>query len=137
METLWQDIRFGLKVLIKSPGFTAVALLSLALGIGANTAVFSIISASLLQPLPVGDAKALVSLFTTDARNPGTLPTSHLNYLDYREQKQTFTDVLAFTGTEVSLTNGEKTEPLFALVASGNYFDVLGVKAAHGRTFLP
>lgn len=137
METLWQDVRFGLKVLIKSPAFTTVALLSLALGIGANTAVFSIISASLLQPLPVEDSNRLVSLSTTDKRNPGTLPTSHQNYLDYREKKEIFAGVLAFTGTGVSLTRGDKTEPLFALVVSGNYFDVLGVKAAQGRTFLP
>jgi predicted permease len=137
VEALWQDIRFGFRVLIKSPAFSAVAVLSLALGIGANTAVFSIINASLLKPLPVEEPKQLVSLFTTDAKNPGNLPTSHLNYVDYRDQNQVFSGVLAFTGAGVTLTKGEATEPLFAQVVSGNYFDVLGVKAALGRTFLP
>jgi predicted permease len=137
METLWQDIRFGLRILFKSPAFTLVAALSLALGIGANTAVFSIINASLLKPLPVEEPERLASVFTTDAKNPGNLPTSHLNYVDYRDQNQVFSGLLAYTFAQVSLTRGETTEPVFGLVVSGNYFDVLGVKAAMGRTFMP
>jgi len=137
METLWQDVRFGFRILFKSPAFTLVAALSLALGIGANTAVFSIINASLLKPLPVEEPGRLVSLFTTDTKNPGNLPTSHLNYVDYRDQNQVFSGLLAYTFTQVSLTRGETTEPVFGLVVSGNYFDVLGVKAAMGRTFMP
>src|SRR5215510_1829665 len=137
METLWKDIRFGFRILFKSPAFTIVAALSLALGIGANTAVFSIINASLLKPLPVEEPERLVSLFTTDTKNPGNHPTSHLNYLDYRDQNQVFSGLLAYTGAGLSLTRGETTEPVFGLVVSGNYFDVLGVKAASGRAFLP
>jgi predicted permease len=137
METLWQDIRFGFRILFKSPAFTLVAALSLALGIGANTAVFSIINASLLKPMPVEEPGRLVSLFTTDTKNPGNHPTSHLNYVDYRDQNQVFSGLLAYTFAQVSLTRGETTEPVFGLVVSGNYFDVLGVKAAMGRTFMP
>jgi predicted permease len=137
METLWQDIRFGFRILFKSPAFTLVAALSLALGIGANTAVFSIINASLLKPLPVEDPERLLSLFTTDAKNPGNLETSHLNYIDYRDQNQVFSGLLAYTFAQVSLTRGETSEPVSGLVVSGNYFDVLGVKAAMGRTFMP
>ncbi len=137
METLWQDIRFGFRILFKSPAFTLVAALSLALGIGANTAVFSIINASLLKPLPVEEPERLLSLFTTDAKNPGNLETSHLNYIDYRDQNQVFSGLLAYTFAQVSLTRGETSEPVFGLVVSGNYFDVLGVKAAMGRTFMP
>jgi predicted permease len=137
METLWQDIRFGFRILFKSPAFTLVAALSLALGIGANTAVFSIINASLLKPLPVGEPERLASVFTTDTKNPGNLPTSHLNYVDYRDQNQVFSGLLAYSFAQVSLTRGETTEPVFGLVVSGNYFDVLGVKAAMGRTFMP
>jgi len=137
METLWQDIRLGFRILLKSPAFTLVAALSLALGIGANTAVFSIINASLLMPLPVEEPERLVSVFTTDAKNPGNLPTSHLNYVDYRDQNQVFSGLLAYTFAQVSLTRGETTEPVFGLVVSGNYFDVLGVKAALGRAFMP
>lgn len=137
METLWQDIRFGFRILFKSPAFTLVAALSLALGIGANAAVFSIINASLLKPLPVEEPERLLWLFTTDAKNSGNLPTSHLNYIDYRDQNQVFSGLLAYTFAQVSLTKGETTEPVFGLVVSGNYFDVLGVKAAMGRTFMP
>jgi predicted permease len=137
METLWQDIRFGFRILFKSPAFTIVAALSLALGIGANTAVFSIINASLLKPLPVEEPERLASVFTTDTKNPGNLPTSHLNYVDYRDQNQVFSGLLAYTFAQVSLTRGETTEPVFGLVVSGDYFDVLGVKAAMGRTFMP
>jgi predicted permease len=136
MQTLWQDIRFGFRVLFKSPAFTAVAALSLALGIGANTAVFSVINASLLKPLPVGEPGRLISVFTTDVKNPGNLPTSHLNFQDYRDQNQVFSGLLAYTFAALSMTRGEKTEPVFGLVVSGNYFDVLGVKASRGRTFL-
>lgn len=137
MQTLWQDIRFGFRILRKSPAFTAVAVLSLALGIGANTAVFSIINASLLKPLPVEQPDRLLSFFTTDTKNPGNLPTSHLNYVDYRDQNQVFSGLLAYTFAGLSLTKGEVTEPIFGLVVSGNYFDVLEVKVALGRTFLP
>ncbi|MBO0799426.1 MAG: ABC transporter permease, partial [Blastocatellia bacterium] len=137
METLWQDIRFGLRILFKNPAFTLVAALSLALGIGANTAVFSIINTSLLKPLPVEDPARLVSVFTLDSGFPGNNSTSHLNYIDYRDQNQVFSGLLAYTATDLSLIRDKKTEGITGLVVSGNYFDVLGVKAAFGRTFLP
>jgi len=138
MENLLKDARYGLRMLIRSPGFTIVALLSLALGIGANTAIFSLISAFLLAPLPVEQPSQLVSIFTTDVKNPGTLPTSHLNYIDYRDKNEAFTDVIAYTFAQVSYSSpGGESKNLFAQVVSGNYFDVLGVKALHGRTFLP
>src|ERR1044071_3684113 len=138
METLLKDVRYGLRMLVKSPGFTVVALLSLALGIGANTAIFSMVSAFLFAPLPVERPSELVSIFTTDTKNPGPLPTSHLNFVDYRDKSEAFTDILAFTGAGVSFSgpSGEAKQ-LFAQVVSGNYFDVLGVKAEHGRTFIP
>jgi putative ABC transport system permease protein len=121
METLWQDVRFGFRILFKSPAFTLVAALSLALGIGANTAVFSIINASLLKPLPVEEPERLVSVFTTDVKNPGNLPTSHLNYLDYRDQNQVFSGLMASSFfAQVNLTRGETTELVFGQVVSGN-----------------
>ena len=138
METLLKDARYGLRMLVRSPGFTVVALLSLALGIGANTAIFSMISAFLFAPLPVERPAQLVSIFTTDVKNPGPMPTSHLNYIDYRDKNEAFRDIFAYTGAGVSFSSpGGESKNLFALVVSGNYFDVLGVKAEHGRTFLP
>jgi predicted permease len=137
MQTLIQDLRYGMRMLLKHRGLTIVATLSLALGIGANTAVFSVINDSLLKALPIEEPERLVSLFTTDVKNPGNLPTSHLNYLDYRDQNQIFSGLLAASGAELSLTRGETAETLFGNVVSGNYFDVLGVKAASGRAFIP
>lgn len=138
METLFKDARYALRMLRKSPGFTIVALLSLALGIGANTAIFSMVSGFLWAPLPVDQPAQLVSIFTTDTKNPGPLPTSHLNYIDYRDKNEAFSGLLAYTFAGVSLsgTSGESKQ-LTAIVVSGNYFDVLGVKAQLGRTFLP
>jgi putative ABC transport system permease protein len=138
METLLKDARYGLRMLLRSPGFTVVALLSLALGIGANTAIFSMISAFLFAPLPVQQPSQLVSIFSTDTKNPGPLPTSHLNYIDYRDKNEAFSDILAYTFAGVSYSSpGGESKNLAAQVVSGNYFDVLGVKAQHGRTFLP
>jgi putative ABC transport system permease protein len=138
METLLKDARYGLRMLIRSPGFTVVALLSLALGIGANTAIFSMISAFLFAPLPVEQPSQLVSIFTVDVKNPGPMPTSHLNYIDYRDKNEAFTDILAYTFAGLSYsTPGGESKNLTAQVVSGNYFDVLGIKPQHGRTFLP
>ena len=138
METLLKDARYGLRMLIRSPGFTVVALLSLALGIGANTAIFSMISAFLFAPLPVKQPSQLVSIFTTDTKNPGPMPTSHLNFIDYRDKNEAFTDMFAYTGAGVSFSSpGGESKNLFAQVVSGNYFDVLGVRAEQGRTFIP
>ena len=138
METLLKDIRFGLRMLVKNPGFTAVAVISLALGIGANTAIFSIINSFLLAPLPVAEPNRLVSIFTTDQRNPGPLPVSHYNFLDYRDKTDLWDGMAAYNFAAVNLnrSTGEGRQ-LFALVTTGNYFDVLGVKPLYGRTFLP
>ena len=84
------DLRYGLRMLAKSPAFTIVAALSLALGIGANTAIFSMVNVILLKPVPVSEPHRLVSVFMLDQRNPGNLPFSHLNYKDVRDQNQVF-----------------------------------------------
>jgi predicted permease len=138
METLLKDIRYGLRMLVKNPGFTAVAVVSLALGIGANTAIFSIINSFLLAPLPVAEPGRLVSVFTTDQKNPGPLPVSHYNFLDYRDKTDVWDGLLAFNFAAVNLNRGSgESKQLFAEVVTGNYFDVLGVKPLYGRTFLP
>ena len=132
-----QDLRFGLRMLVKSPGFTAIAVLSVALGIGANTAIFSLINAALLRPIPVRDSDRLASVFMTDQRNPGNLPLSHLNYKDIRDQNQVFSEVAGFSQAQMNWTNGTAAEQVPMQVVSGNYFTVLGTQVAQGRAFLP
>ncbi|HEU5180085.1 MAG TPA: ABC transporter permease, partial [Candidatus Polarisedimenticolia bacterium] len=142
MNTLLQDVRYGLRMLRKSPGFTAVGVLSLALGIGANTTIFTLLNAVFLQPLPVKDLGSLVSVFTTDSKNTGRfldfMPMSNPNYRDYREQCDAFSDLIGTSGVGASVTAGKgDPEVAFAMLATGNYFDALGVHFATGRGFLP
>ena len=132
-----QDLRYGLRMLAKSPGFTAIAVLSLALGIGANTAIFSLVNAALLKPIPVREADRLASVFMTDQRNPGNLPLSHLNYKDLRDENQVFSEMAGFSFAQVNWSTGAESEQIPLQVVSGNYFTVLGAQPALGRTFLP
>src|SRR5579859_7362245 len=142
--TLSQDLRSGLRILKKSPGFTIVAILSLALGIGANTAIFTIINAVFLHPLPVQDPAQLVEMYTRDTKtidaNTGfqLTPTSLPNYEDYRDQNTVFSGLAAAT-FPLPVNWGGQSEPqqLQVSLVSPNFFDVLGVKAYRGRTFFP
>jgi predicted permease len=137
MENLLQDLRYAARILIRQPVFTAVAVLSLALGIGANTAIFSLVDSLLWRTLPVADPQELVGLYTRDEKNPGFAPLSHLNWKDYRETSQSFAGVLGYDWVQLSLQVGKEPALSVGQLVSGNYFDVLGIKAARGRTFLP
>ncbi|HEY0875219.1 MAG TPA: ABC transporter permease [Vicinamibacterales bacterium] len=130
------DIKYGLRMLFRSPAFTAVAALSLGLGIGANTAIFSLINILLLRPIPVAEPARLASVFTTDQRNPGNLPLSHLNYKDLREQNQVFSGMAAFTFAQVNWSTGSEAQPVPVQAVSGNYFPLLGSEPVIGRGFL-
>jgi predicted permease len=138
-----QDLRGGLRMLKKSPGFTFVAVLSLALGIGANTAIFTIINAVFLHPLAVEEPARLAEVFTRDTLTVDTnanfqlTPTSLPNYEDYRDQNTVFSG-LAVATFPIPLNWGGRAEPqqLNASLVSGNFFDVLGVKPYRGRTFI-
>src|ERR1051326_4922358 len=132
-----RDIRYAARMLLKSPGFTTVAVLSLALGIGANTAIFSLINVVLLRPLPVADVSSLVTVSTTDQRNPGNLQLSHLNFRDLRAQNSVFTDMAGFGFNAMNFSNGAESQPITAQVVTANYFSVLGAQPALGRGFLP
>ncbi len=138
MEKLWQDLRYSARTLVKSPGFTVVAVLSLALGIGANTTIFSLISTLLLNPLPVRDVSELVALVTVDEKNPGVNRVSFPNYEDFRDQNQVFSGVASYSfPNPVSMIVDQEPEQVFAQLVTGNYFDVLGVEPALGRAFFP
>ncbi len=137
MGALLQDIRYGWRQLLKHPGFTALAILSMALGIGANTAIFSLVDTVLLRPLPVREPAQLIAV-DGQLRN-GTEFTlqSYPNYKDYRDRNTVFSGLLAYRFVVASLSHGGVNERAWGYVVSGNYFDVLGVKPALGRGFLP
>ena len=130
-----QDLKYGLRMLVKSPGFSLIAMLSLALGIGANTAIFSLINAVLLRPLPVTDPQTLVMVSTTDQRNPGNLPLSHLNFNDLRAQNAVFTDMASLTFNQVNYSHGQESEQIPVQVVTANFFSLLGAEPAMGRSF--
>lgn len=137
-----RDIRYGLRAIRKSPSFTFFAVFTLALGIGANTTVFTIINTMLLNPLPVADPSRLVALFSTALknaqRNGSRLPLSYPDLDDYAKQNSVFRGVAGFTNPTV-LTQQQKTGPqrVFGEFVTGAYFDTLGIHPALGRFFLP
>ena len=138
MTTLIQDLKFGLRMLAKNPGFTAVAVLTLALGIGANSTIFSWIDSTLLNPIPGGaHTSGLVTVMRGERTEHPTPPFSYLDYLDLREHTQSFSGLLAYHDDFMSLTGTDKPERIYGALASANYFDVLGVRPILGRGFLP
>jgi putative ABC transport system permease protein len=138
MDTLFQDIRYAIRLCLRTPGFTAVAAIALALGIGANTAIFTIVNAVLLEPLPFRDPARLVVLWETNARRPGRLNVvGPANYLRWRERATAFEDMAAFADTRLVLTGGAAPEEVTAQFAIGDVFAVMGVAPLIGRTFTP
>src|SRR5947209_3123447 len=142
MATFLQDLKFGLRLLAKTPGFTIIAALSLALGIGANTTIFTLINAVLLNPLPVDEPSRLVAVWTTDERNTGGfnsfLQTSALNYRDFREKNEVFSGLAAHQGLALNITGGKgDPEQIFGELVTGDFFTVLGARPLLGRGFLP
>ncbi|HUL78721.1 MAG TPA: ABC transporter permease [Vicinamibacteria bacterium] len=139
MKSLVQDLRFGLRVLLKSPGFTAVAVLTLALGIAANTTVFSWIDTILVRPIPgTSAANRLVVLeIVTPGWNGGAINASHNDYRFIRENLKLISGLAIYTPTTFNLGEGEGSQRVWSELVSGNYFAVLGVKPLLGRVFLP
>jgi len=136
MERILKDIRYGIRGLLRHRGFTAIALATLAVGIGANTAIFSVVNATLLRPLPFKDSNQLVMLWQTVPQT-SQAPTAEPNFLDYREQNQVFEHMAAFNGANLTLTGGPDPERLRGGRVTADFFNVLGVQALMGRTFLP
>src|SRR5258708_2920216 len=128
MKTLLQDLRFGLRMLAKSPAFTLVAVVSLALGIGLNTAIFSVVNVLLIRPVPMIREQERIMWLRA--------PVSYPDYVDYAEQTKGFSGMAAATGTaEFSLSTNGEPEIIIGEYVTGNYFEVLGVNALRGRTF--
>ena len=144
MQTLWQDIRYAVRMLVKNPGFSAIAILSLALGIGANTTIFTVVNAILLHPLPVKDISRLVELDTVDtktrvtAANVTKLGMSYPNYQDYARQSQVFSGLTCTAGPlPLTWSGSEEPKQVLGQLVTANYFEVLGLTPAKGRFFLP
>jgi predicted permease len=143
LEVFMQDLRYGLRMLRKNPGFTVVAVLSLALGIGANTTIFTVVNAILLHALPVRDISRLVEMDTVDTKTLVTqarsekLGMSFPNFQDYRRDNTVFTDLAAFMPTAVTWSGGVEPRQLLSELVSANYFEVLGIRPARGRFFMP
>ena len=141
MGNLLQDLKYGARVLRKSPGFAIVAVVVLALGIGANTAIFSVVNAVLLRPLPFGNPDRLVHVWHVPP--PKSFPgisrfsVSAANYIDWKAQNDVFQDMAIFSGSSMNLTGGGKPEFVQAATVSADFFKVLGVQPMLGRTFVP
>src|SRR5215510_628276 len=142
MNTISQDMRYGARMLTKRPGFTLIAVVMLALGIGANTAIFSIVYTVMLRPLPYREPDRLNMVW--DADQTGRLATTvPARYLDWRARNDVFTDVAAIEDAEISnrpryfMTGGDRPERVRGAMVSTNFFSVLGVEPRIGRPFLP
>ena len=137
MESLIKDIKYGLRNLAKRPSYTAIAAITLALGIGANTAIFSLISTVLLRPLPVPQAERLVEVYGTLHRGADYTIQSHLNYKDYRDRNNVFTGLMAYRFAPMSVSHEGQNERVWGFLVSGNYFETLGIQPLRGRYFVP
>src|SRR5437879_2148807 len=137
MQTLWQDLRYGARMLLKKPGFTLIAVITLALGIGANTAIFSVVNTVLLRSLPYEEAERLVMLYeTAPQQKRDRLNVSYPNFSDWRAQSQAFEQVAVFRSGGVVLAGKDEPARLQAAVVSADLFPLLRVKPLRGRTFL-
>jgi len=144
MHTLWQDIRYAIRMLTKNPAFSLVAILSLALGIGANTTIFTVVNAILLNPLPVKDVSRVMEVDTVDSKTRVTaanfekLGMSYPNFQDYARQTQLFSAMTGLVGPlPLTWSGGAEPRQLQAQMVSASYFDLLGLRPAAGRFFLP
>jgi predicted permease len=135
MHTFIQDLRYGIRMLLKSPGVSIVAVLALALGIGANTAIFSSVSAFLFRPLPVPEPDRLVRPFEMTDDRGAAEEISYPDFVDYRDQNTVFEGMAAESMIQAAVSDQKQNEVIWGEVVSGDYFDVLRIKAITGRTF--
>ena len=134
METVWQDLRYGLRTLLKSPGFTFIAVLTLALGIGANTAIFSIVNAVLLRPLPFPQAERLMNVWETNPQRGQTRTAiSYPDFADWRDQNHVFEHISTYHDSDFILTGGSEPLRLSGAVVNADLFPLLGATPSIGR----
>src|ERR1044072_6539451 len=145
METLLQDLKYGIRTLIREPAFTAIAVLTLALGIGANAAIFSVVNAVLIRPLPYREPDRLVQFWETNPlKNWTQANVAPANLFDWEKQNTSFEEIAAYMGSDTKeaglagfqLTSGDEPERIEGLYVTGNIFSVLGANALIGRPLL-
>jgi predicted permease len=135
MNTLLQDMRYGARMLFKRPGFTLIAITTLGLGIGANTAIFSLVNTVILRPLPVAEPDRIVEVIPLGKDAGGIGAFSYPDYKDFRDKNEVFDGLVAYCPTPMNLSQNGVNERVWGYLASGNYFDTLGVRAFKGRMF--
>ena len=137
IDQILKDVLFAFRGLVRSPGFTVTVVVILALGVGATTAIFTMANAAFLRPLPVEDPSQLVGVYTTDEKNPGFFSVAGENFLDFREQSNSFVDLVASSNVFVNMAGeGEPVQVSGGLVTA-EYLDLLGIRPSAGRFFLP
>jgi putative ABC transport system permease protein len=136
MQTLWQDLRYGARMLFKRPGFTLIAVVTLALGIGANTAIFSLVNAVLLKPLPYEAPEQLVKLSERQRQDSEPSEVAPANFIDWREQSRSFTAMAAYALDQAALVGRDEPEQVAVASVSADFFPLLGVRPLLGRAFL-
>jgi macrolide transport system ATP-binding/permease protein len=138
LHIIWQDLRYALRMLGKNPGFTAVAVITLALGIGLNTAIFSVVNAVLFMPLPVRAPEQLAGVYNTEPQEFIThVPMAYPDYRDLRDANHSFDGLIGYSLLPLALDRGDESERVFGEIVTGNYFTTLGVNAVLGRMLLP
>src|SRR3989454_9583364 len=138
MESLINDIRYGIRALLKQPGFSAIAVITLALGMGVNTAIFSLVHAVLLRPLPFPAWDRLLVVKDQNGKTGETFPAvSPADFFDWKNQSQSFANVAAYSGWSVTLFEGEQSEMIPATRVTDEFFNTLGVQPLLGRSFRP
>src|ERR1044072_5866444 len=135
MTSLWQDLRYAVRMLAKNPGFTIIAVLALMLGIGADTAIFSVVNSVLLRPLPYDESERLVFLSERSQQLEG-MSVSYPNFTDWREQNNVFENIGVFRRQRYTLTGSGERERVVGGQMSADVFDTLRVQAARGRVFI-
>ncbi|MBI3406353.1 MAG: ABC transporter permease [Acidobacteria bacterium] len=138
METIWQDIKYGIRMLGKNKSFTVIAAITLALGIGLNTALFSVVNAVLFKPLPVDKPEQLAGIYNREKFGFVThTPMAYPDYADIRDRSKSFSNLTGYALIQVAIDKGGESDLSFGEIVSGNYFDTLGIKPVVGRGFLP
>src|SRR5262249_23747175 len=137
IEGLLQDLRYGARMLVSNPSFALTAVITLALGIGANTAIFSVVRAVLLKPLPYTHPERLVMVRQSAAKTGGEFDVRISNFLAWRDEQRAFTQLAAFQYQDFNLSGGDRPERIQGVLVTANLFPLLGAQPAAGRNFLP